>query len=147
MIRRPPRSTRTYTLFPYTTLFRSIDGLFMGFPFLVMQEAKASTRPRIVPILLWPVRLTPEVGSRGRVTLAFDRDREEVRLNPAFETLLGLDAASRWRETANEVLSRSSVNAAEVVDAFREFAAVEGRDLGGLPSKDLKVREIGRAHV
>src|SRR3546814_4673614 len=26
MIRRPPRSTRTYTLFPYTTLFRS--GLF-----------------------------------------------------------------------------------------------------------------------
>src|SRR3546814_5864122 len=31
MIRRPPRSTRTDTLFPYTTLFRSLDwiaGLF-----------------------------------------------------------------------------------------------------------------------
>src|SRR3546814_3433131 len=29
MIRRPPRSTRTYTLFPYTTLFRSarVEGL------------------------------------------------------------------------------------------------------------------------
>src|SRR3546814_2875708 len=27
MIRRPPRSTRTYTLFPYTTLFRSNDNL------------------------------------------------------------------------------------------------------------------------
>src|SRR3546814_17309516 len=26
MIRRPPRSTRTYTLFPYTTLFRSRRG-------------------------------------------------------------------------------------------------------------------------
>src|SRR3546814_18780202 len=26
-IRRPPRSTRTYTLFPYTTLFRSPDPL------------------------------------------------------------------------------------------------------------------------
>src|SRR3546814_8265233 len=25
MFRRPPRSTRTYTLFPYTTLFRSAD--------------------------------------------------------------------------------------------------------------------------
>src|SRR3546814_16076040 len=24
IIRRPPRSTRTYTLFPYTTLFRSV---------------------------------------------------------------------------------------------------------------------------
>src|SRR3546814_16399479 len=27
MIRRPPRSTRTDTLFPYTTLFRSIESL------------------------------------------------------------------------------------------------------------------------
>src|SRR3546814_6887559 len=27
MIRRPPRATRTDTLFPYTTLFRSIDDL------------------------------------------------------------------------------------------------------------------------
>src|SRR3546814_1878097 len=27
MIRRPPRSTRTDTLFPYTTLFRSICGM------------------------------------------------------------------------------------------------------------------------
>src|SRR3546814_8562912 len=26
MIRRPPRSTRTDTLFPYTTLFRSLKG-------------------------------------------------------------------------------------------------------------------------
>src|SRR3546814_19309982 len=31
MIRRPPRSTRTDTLFPYTTLFRSIfQGLSLG---------------------------------------------------------------------------------------------------------------------
>src|SRR3546814_2486921 len=28
MIRRPPRSTRTDTLFPYTTLFRSVEGPF-----------------------------------------------------------------------------------------------------------------------
>src|SRR3546814_18401026 len=26
MIRRPPRTTRTHTLFPYTTLFRSLPG-------------------------------------------------------------------------------------------------------------------------
>src|SRR3546814_2485998 len=30
MIRRPPRSTRTYTLFPYTTLFRSIADVYAG---------------------------------------------------------------------------------------------------------------------
>src|SRR3546814_4271608 len=30
MIRRPPRSTRTDTLFPYTTLFRSLRALELG---------------------------------------------------------------------------------------------------------------------
>src|SRR3546814_19394022 len=30
MIRRPPRSTRTDTLFPYTTLFRSLDQCELG---------------------------------------------------------------------------------------------------------------------
>src|SRR3546814_18867997 len=30
MLRRPPRSTRTDTLFPYTTLFRSIDAVVDG---------------------------------------------------------------------------------------------------------------------
>src|SRR3546814_11695438 len=30
MIRRPPRSTRTDTLFPYTTLFRSLVGSALG---------------------------------------------------------------------------------------------------------------------
>src|SRR3546814_15803774 len=30
MIRRPPRSTRTDTLFPYTTLFRSWKGIQQG---------------------------------------------------------------------------------------------------------------------
>src|SRR3546814_16122914 len=29
MIRRPPRSTRTDTLFPYTTLFRSLDAQYL----------------------------------------------------------------------------------------------------------------------
>src|SRR3546814_5268116 len=35
MIRRPPRSTRTYTLFPYATLFLSARGLAGGVVLLV----------------------------------------------------------------------------------------------------------------
>src|SRR3546814_7085215 len=38
MIRRPPRSTRTYTLFPYTTLFRS--SLAVAPAFLVARGAE-----------------------------------------------------------------------------------------------------------
>src|SRR3546814_18137670 len=37
MIRRPPRSTRTDTLFPYTTLFRSWRrGLLIGVPLAIL---------------------------------------------------------------------------------------------------------------
>src|SRR3546814_9896661 len=48
MIRRPPRSTRTDTLFPYTTLFRSkaskIKRLFMACPPLLCQERACKPR-------------------------------------------------------------------------------------------------------
>src|SRR3546814_5975355 len=57
MIRRPPRSTRTDTLFPYTTLVRSFLGAFLGGDSLatlrsVLLEAEAArpaarTHPRI----------------------------------------------------------------------------------------------------
>src|SRR3546814_5822395 len=43
MIRRPPRSTRTYTLFPYTTLFRSMRVDFTRF----LQPGIASQQPGI----------------------------------------------------------------------------------------------------
>src|SRR3546814_10431985 len=36
MIRRPPRSTRTDTLFPYTTLFRSVKNTY----FICFEEAR-----------------------------------------------------------------------------------------------------------
>src|SRR3546814_15789626 len=46
MIRRPPRSTRTDTLFPYTTLFRSIDLAFdMGD--VIIDEAAEHMHDRI----------------------------------------------------------------------------------------------------
>src|SRR3546814_20364537 len=66
MIRRPPRSTRTYTLFPYTTLFRS--------------HAK---RSRNVPIAISP-SLSPEgprsVSGSSRIA-NMDLDRKSTRLN------------------------------------------------------------------
>src|SRR3546814_14150018 len=41
MIRRPPRSTRTDTLFPYTTLFRSVDVEFQREIRLILQASAA----------------------------------------------------------------------------------------------------------
>src|SRR3546814_7369164 len=39
MIRRPPRSTRTDTLFPYTTLFRSLTA---GLTFMIIPDGNAA---------------------------------------------------------------------------------------------------------
>src|SRR3546814_2328038 len=41
MIRRPPRSTRTDTLFPYTTLFRSRDEAYLS-----TEQPRARPSPR-----------------------------------------------------------------------------------------------------
>src|SRR3546814_9511014 len=49
MIRRPPRSTRTDTLFPYTTLFRSLNGcrlLAVGAPLSGPSRFEISDSPR-----------------------------------------------------------------------------------------------------
>src|SRR3546814_9174716 len=44
MIRRPPRSTRTDTLFPYTTLFRAGDGGIL----LIMETLNAETSDAVI---------------------------------------------------------------------------------------------------
>src|SRR3546814_998394 len=49
MIRRPPRSTRTDTLFPYTTLFRSVLEIGAARILMPLAETHQSlVRPRII---------------------------------------------------------------------------------------------------
>src|SRR3546814_3717410 len=57
MTRRPPRSTRTDSLFPYTTLFRSA---FFTADKLILQEA---ARGPCVPEH-WPIALNLQEGAR-----------------------------------------------------------------------------------
>src|SRR2546427_6397783 len=79
MIRRPPRST----LFPYTTLFRSLSGL--GRQENRSPERKrheANELPRVLPLLLWRRGL----GRGGRAFVCFPTvhwqgDRKSTRLN------------------------------------------------------------------
>src|SRR3546814_17461985 len=66
MIRRPPRSTLTDTLFPYTTLFRSVG-----------QRAGADLRQREGGMLGGE----DEVGGQRQLEAAAHRDRKSTRLN------------------------------------------------------------------
>src|SRR3546814_15916298 len=62
MIRRPPRSTRTDTLFPYTTLFRSLD------------PAKVNCRVNV----LCSVRMRSHSGDATAAFQAFVNERHEI---------------------------------------------------------------------
>src|SRR3546814_12435756 len=96
MIRRPPRSTRTATLFPYTTLFRSIgDGaaLIRRRPDIREAEralAAATARVGIATADLYPsVSLGGSLGTTSRSVeglvdssaFRFSVDRKSTRLN------------------------------------------------------------------
>src|SRR3546814_3965963 len=90
MIRRPPRSTRTDTLFPYTTLFRSVglawlaavtltintstdDMLSKELPFRAQNEAVDAAFPQLVDTLTIALRSeehTSELQSLMRISYA-----------------------------------------------------------------------------
>src|SRR3546814_5447583 len=63
MIRRPPRSTRTDTLFPYTTLFRSVKDRPLHADFLrVSKDTKVQVG---VPVLFVNEELSPGLKRGG----------------------------------------------------------------------------------
>ena len=139
-----PVESRMRRLVNHALMFRrdtGIDGRYLGFPFLVMRPTRAtssSAAPRLVPILLWPIAL--ELPAGGRVaTLAFDREREEVRLNPALEGLLDAAEFAKWKTARNELLERPSIGVGEVMDIFGALAVPRARKLTRLPGKDLQL--------
>src|SRR3546814_8151666 len=95
MIRRPPRSTRTDTLFPYTTLFRSgvpnlvdgtragIDADEVGFAATVIKigaNSEVGFFQRLAELAVG----NSEIGQLGRIGFddeVFRVDRKSTRLN------------------------------------------------------------------
>src|SRR3546814_5577167 len=74
MIRRPPRSTRTDTLFPYTTLFRSIC---RGHLLRSLAVAKVEIAQHAGEVAARPedIGRVDEPGKGGTRTVALDDDR------------------------------------------------------------------------
>jgi serine/threonine protein kinase len=145
VIEQPILAARIRKLVNKSTLYRrdtGIDGLYMGFPFVVLRVGSQSTRPRISPILLWPVKITAEVG-RDNFKVSFDVDREEVRINPALEGYLGPEAFARWRQAAEELLS-NVVTVSSTMDEFGLFGKVMAEELQRLPPDTV---EPGKGEV
>src|SRR3546814_9322415 len=134
MIRRPPRSTRTDTLFPYTTLFRSERG---GAEFGFLQRRADA----------WP-------GGGGRADrgdwrgLAVRGQRRFVRGGAGFAV------AAPGARAAYRSLARTHARQPAGGIPVRVAAAGPGRGAGdALVARNVRLQlrdfhlEIGRAHV
>lgn len=116
-----------------------INGLYMGYPFILTQPRGEAVKPRIAPVLLWPIKIGTEVGQRARVTLGFDRDREDVRINPALQNLFSPQELAKWDAARENILAGVS-SATSVMDELAHLATKARQSpLTKLPGPDVKV--------
>lgn len=139
----PNLEARLRRLVSHASMFQrdtGIDGRYMGFPFLLVgdgRRGRGSARPRIAPVLLWPVAFEFSNDAAGRAArLAFRAEGEEVRLNPALESIVGGGAVERWRRAKDDLLARDSLRVADVMDVLAHLAAPQGRALARIPGRD-----------
>src|SRR3546814_1124775 len=98
MIRRPPRSTRTYSLFPYTTLFRSARfGFGRGAVMIVAPFGDRGQAKR-----LGPVAQQPPATRRGHDP---DHARSPETEPPAEQRRQRADDEERSEEHTSELQS------------------------------------------
>src|SRR3546814_10719528 len=168
MIRRPPRSTRTYTLFPYTTLFRSdavhaVDGVGRAGELLAV-EPERHLAQRVGP-LADELQLDQQAeAAAGGVVGFLARARAQDRGHQEADLARGEELAGALALAFGELTQQVFVAAAEevgfdVVQAEAVARVGEGLDdalerlvgdlafaVAGFVEVD-GVDEIGRANV
>src|SRR3546814_26696 len=140
MIRRTPRSTRTDTLFPYTTLFRSVD---------LFQDRLRDLLLRVVELLLEgaePVeRVRHRPLRRQADILARDLDRErlgaQARAVAGFARLRGLIFAQFLAHPRAFGLQHPAVEVAD--DAFERLV----RRIGAAPVLEGQLDRLAAAAI
>ena len=138
----PDLEHRLRTLISRAELLRretGIDGLYMGFPFVLVQPRGESVKPRIAPVLLWPINIGSEVGQRGRFSVAFDRDREEVRVNPALQSVFSRNEVANWEAARDNILAGASSARAVMDEVAHLVSGIHQGTLGKLPGPDVTV--------
>src|SRR3546814_1883086 len=112
MIRRPPRSTRTDTLFPYTTLFRSIAQSQAMAPAVVSIDVNRGSTRRIASIApahetIAPLRTEPRTwvnrnDSKATGYIIWPRGYTKGKRYPAIVITHGTDADERFANQENQ---------------------------------------------
>src|SRR3546814_19690059 len=110
MIRRPPRSTRTDTLFPYTTLFRSIAGGRADTAIFLLDDrlGRQLLARRIAPQGRADVRVEPFRKGFGKAVGERLQQDVAIIVMPRLEAgKMRLDAVDRDRKAADPVAVRA----------------------------------------
>src|SRR3546814_15468419 len=104
MILRPPRSTRTDTLFPYTTLFRSVHSVVMGASQQLFGEARIG-----VDATFADRSLNSRYNTNNILSVAHTADRA-FSISPS----LLVPIAGNWSLSLSATYARSHNNGASV---------------------------------
>src|SRR3546814_15196127 len=128
MIRRPPRATRTFTLFPYTTLVRSLD---------IFIDAKM---PAIIASVGSPVDIIERVHAYGGIVISDAASVKHAR-RAAEAGVAGLILL-----TAGAGGNPGWLNTFSFVSAFRKFFAGPVIFAGGI-STGAHLAETGHGVV
>src|SRR3546814_9068487 len=146
MIRRPPRSTRTDTLFPYTTLFRSARRPQLVEAHIAVHDVAAG-KPELAfePLGRQP-RLRDDAGAKTRRVLL---DRVDDAIRRRFLLVVPVATARKFgrellAEEAGDMLARRGE---AVVDGRGDQHLDDRRLRSAILFRVEKGAEIGRAHV
>ncbi|MBD2823607.1 DUF4011 domain-containing protein [Xenorhabdus sp. 5] len=153
LLQKPEVNDRLRVLLSQTELYQrdtGINGMYLGFPFLLIHTQPSQMKPRIAPLFLWPVNLLMNAGVRGVARLQFDGKRGAVRLNPALASLNGISSVNipsvnipsvkEWQAILDQLLAHAGVTVDSVMEKLSTVMPVTARQLSALPS-DAEIEE------
>src|SRR3546814_8908229 len=133
MIRRPPRATRTDTLFPYTTLFRSctrfFSGMFMAKPLTWSRLLLISTA-LVAPTAMAQTDPATAAGEAGTTSTPTTADEAAAQSGDVDVSIPGADIIVAGRRTTN--ISQAAPQVVNILSAADIKRTGEGDIAGSL---------------
>ncbi|WP_286145962.1 AAA domain-containing protein [Shigella sp. FC1967] len=118
-----------------------INGMYLGFPFLVLNTQPNKIKPRIAPLFLWPISMNILGGAQGAVQIAFDTERASVRLNPALANFVGIPAVNEWQKVLDSLMSQTGLSVSEMMSTLSSLLTTGEHSLRPLPSLTEEIPE------
>ncbi|MEQ5320212.1 AAA domain-containing protein [Providencia rettgeri] len=118
-----------------------IDGMYLGFPFLLLHTQPNQIKPRIAPLFLWPVSLRTSLAQNSPIQLSFDHERAAIRLNPALASFAGIPPVSEWQTILDNLLSKAGLTIEDMMETLTSLLPIQSTELAPLPSITTSIAE------